>query len=231
MKNHIRTIAFDADDTLWVNEPYYRETEAAFASLLAGYLPEKEISNVLFEVEMQNMPLYGYGAKAFMLSLVETALKISNNSLPATVIDQIIRLGKKQIERPIKLLDDVPDILSKLHGRYRLVMATKGDLLDQERKLKNSNLTDFFHHIEVMSDKKEANYVKLIAHLDIEPEQFLMIGNSMRSDVLPVLKLGSYAIHVPYHMTWQHERIGDENIEHERFIRVNRLKEICKFLK
>ncbi len=225
----IKVIAFDADDTLWVNEPYFRDTEKLFCALLEDYLTEHAVEKELFAIEMQNLSLYGYGAKGFMLSMIETALSISNNSIPPIVINRIIELGKELLAKPIELLDGVESILQDLQNMYRLVVATKGDLLDQERKLKKSGLENYFHHIEIMSDKQEADYQKLIQHLDIEPEEFLMIGNSLKSDIIPVLNLGGYGIHIPYHTTWAHEQI-ENNIVNNRFMHVKQINEVVDFL-
>lgn len=225
----LKVIAFDADDTLWVNEPYFREAEDKFCSLLEDYLPHHSVTKELFKTELQNIPLYGYGVKGFMLSMVETALRVSNNTVPLAVIEKAIQYGKDLLGKPVELLEGVQETLSDLKGKYRLVMATKGDLLDQERKLKKSGLESYFHHIEIMSDKQEADYRKLISHLDIATHEFMMIGNSLKSDSLPVLGIGGFAIHVPYHTTWEHERV-EGNIEHENFQTVEKLKEVLDLL-
>ena len=188
-------IGFDADDTLWINETYYLETENEFCRLLAEYRDNsQEISAELYKTETANMRLYGYGIKAFTLSLVETALRISRNKVPQAVISKIINLGKEQLDKPLVLLDDVKNVLDHLSRDYRLIVVTKGDLLDQERKLRNSSLESYFHHIEIMSDKKESDYRKLLKHLDIEPGQFMMVGNSLRSDIIPVLAIGGWTL-------------------------------------
>ena len=197
----IKVIAFDADDTLWVNEPYFQETEKKFCDLLEDYLPHHSVAKELFKTEMANLALYGYGVKGFMLSMIETALRVSNNTVNNTVLEKAIEYGKELLEKPIELLEGIEDVLQQLKGKYRLVVATKGDLLDQERKLKKSGIEHYFHHIEIMSDKQEKDYTKLIKHLDIKPSQFLMLGNSLKSDVMPVLAIGGHGIHVPYHTT------------------------------
>ncbi len=226
---NIKVIAFDADDTLWVNEPYFRQTEEAFCELLGNYLSLRDLERELLRIEIANLPLYGYGIKGFVLSMVETALRVSNNTITADVVEQILDLGKQMLNQPIELLDGVQEVLESLKGKYRLVVATKGDLLDQERKLKKSNLTGYFHHVEVMSEKDDANYLKLIKHLDIQPDELLMIGNSLKSDVMPVLKVGGHAIHVPYHVTWAHEQI-EHTIDNERFKSVENIKEVLEFV-
>jgi putative hydrolase of the HAD superfamily len=203
----IKVIGFDADDTLWVNEPHYRLTESAFCRILEPWLPLDEVSTALFSTEIANLGLYGFGAKGFVLSMIETAIKVSQGQIGTEKLSQIISLGKELLDKHVELLDGVRVVLSALQGKCRLILATKGDLLDQERKLKKSGLEGYFHHIEIMSDKMEANYLKLIAHLEIEPTEFLMVGNSLKSDIIPVLNLGGYGVHVPYHTTWLHEHI------------------------
>lgn len=226
---HIKVIAFDADDTLWVNEPFFRETEDKFAALLEDYLPHHSINQELFKTEIGNLSLYGYGVKGFMLSMVETALNITSKTLNPEIIEKILQYGKELLDKPIELLDGVEEVLHALKSHYRLVVATKGDLLDQERKLKKSGIDHYFHHIEIMSDKQEKDYAKLIRHLDIKPDQFLMLGNSLKSDILPVLSLGGHAIHIPYHTTWVHENI-DRHIEYTNFKEVKAIKEILPLL-
>jgi putative hydrolase of the HAD superfamily len=221
----LKVIAFDADDTLWVNEPYFQETENQFCGLLEDYLPHHTLSQELFKTEMQNLALYGYGIKGFMLSMIETAQRVSNNTVSAATIEKIIALGKDMLERPIELIDNIETALQQLKKKYRLVVATKGDLLDQERKLKKSGLEHYFHHIEIMSDKQEVDYKKLITHLDIQPQDFLMIGNSIKSDVLPVLAIGGHAVHIPYHTTWAHEKI-ETAVQHENFRQVTTIQDI-----
>ncbi len=212
----IKVVAFDADDTLWVNEPYFRKTEEAFCQLLEGYLSMHDLERELMRTELDNLPLYGYGVKGFTLSMVEAAIRITSGTLSVEIIDKILDLGKRLLNEPIELLDGVENVLESLQGKYRLVVATKGDLLDQERKLRKSGLGKYFHHIEIMSEKDDANYLKLIRHLDIKPEELLMVGNSLKSDVLTVLNIGGSAIHVHYHITWAHEQIN-HTIEHEKF--------------
>jgi len=221
----IKVIAFDADDTLWVNEPYFQNTEKKFCSLLEEFLPEQDLSRELLKIEIENLALYGYGIKGYILSMIETALKVTDNTITNEAIDRIIGYGKELLNEPIELLDNVEEVLKALQGQYRIVVATKGDLLDQERKLKKSGLSHYFHHIEIMSEKGEEDYLKLIRHLDIRPDEFLMIGNSLKSDVIPVLNIGGHAIHVPYHTTWAHEHV-ETTLEHDNFRHVERLEEV-----
>ena len=223
--DNIKIIAFDADDTLWVNEPYFRNAEEEFCNLLKGYMSKEESHKILFEIEMKNLPIYGYGIKPFALSLIEAAILVSKQDIPISVVSKLIDMGKRMLHMPIELIDDIEDTLKKLSKKYRLVMATKGDLLDQERKLIKSGLESYFHHIEVMSDKTPKQYKKLIKHLDINPTEFLMIGNSMKSDILPVLDIGAYAIHIPFHTTWAHEIVKDD-VSHTNFTNLDKASEI-----
>jgi len=225
----IKVVAFDADDTLWANEPYFLETEHKFCELLEDFLPQHSVSQELFRTEMQNLSLYGYGIKGFMLSMVETALRVSNKTLNLDIIEKTIGFGKELLEKPIEMLDGVEEVLQSLSGKYKLVVATKGDLLDQERKLKKSGIEHYFHHVEIMSEKQETDYEKLIKHLDIPANQFLMIGNSIKSDVLPVLAIGGHAVHVPYHTTWAHEKT-EHHVEHPNFRTMELIKDILPLL-
>ncbi len=225
----IKVIGFDADDTLWVNEPYYREAEEQFVQLISAYGIEGDIPSSLFKTEITNLELYGYGIKAFMLSLVECAITITGGAVTSGTIKNILRLGKGMLQRPIELLENVKLVLEQLAPNYRLVVATKGDLLDQERKMNRSNISSYFHHIEVMSDKKEQHYIQLLHHLDIKPCEFLMIGNSLKSDILPPLNLGAWAIHVPYHTTWAHEEVNKIPVS-EQFFQVEHLIEILNLI-
>jgi putative hydrolase of the HAD superfamily len=225
----LHVIAFDADDTLWVNEPYFREAEEQFCTLLEAYMPLHSIAKELYSIEMKNLPLYGYGVKGFMLSMVETIASVSGNTADIHLVNKALALGQELLQRPIELLDGVEEVLQQLKGRYRLVLATKGDLLDQERKLIKSGLEPYFHHIEIMSDKKEHDYRKLLKRLDCPPSQFLMVGNSLKSDIIPVLDLGGYAVHVPYHTTWEHEKV-DIQIDNPRFLEAGDIREVLQMV-
>ncbi|WP_142786199.1 HAD family hydrolase [Changchengzhania lutea] len=228
--SQIKVIGFDADDTLWVNETYFRDAEIAFGKLLSEYETINKIDQELFKMEMQNLGIYGYGVKAFMLSMVESAMEISNNNVSIKTIQAILDIGKDMINKPVELLDGVETVLSTLSKKYRLILATKGDLLDQERKLEKSGLTDYFHHIEVLSDKKEKNYSRLLNHLDIKPSEFLMIGNSLKSDVLPLINIKAHAIHVPFHTTWAHEQVTEKETNGKAYKTLSSLKEVLNLI-
>lgn len=229
MKNTIKVIGFDADDTLWVNEPFYQDVEKEFCQIMKLYMTEKETSEELFLTEMQNLEIYGYGAKGFILAMIETALRATAGKITSKEITRILEIGKTLLTMPIQLLDGVENVLQQLQGRYKLILVTKGDLLDQEQKLQRSGLIRYFHHIEIMSDKHENNYKKLLSHLEIEPHQFLMVGNSVKSDVLPVINIGAKAIHIPFEVTWQHE--SNHSVpDSETFITVPEISDILNIL-
>lgn len=230
MKEKIKVIAFDADDTLWINETFFREAEQALARILSDYGSEREVVDFLFKTETANIPLFGYGIKGFTLSMIQSAIEFSQYKITAKQIESILKLSKAMVLKPVKLLEGVEEVLKTLQAKgYKMVVATKGDLLDQQRKLKKSNLESYFHHIEVMSDKQEDDYFKLIQHLDIKADEFLMIGNSIKSDVIPVLNLGGRAFHVPFHTTWQHE-VVDFKITHRRFRTFHHIADVLKLL-
>ncbi len=229
--NMSKVIAFDADDTLWVNEPLFRNAEKDFCKLIKPFLNETMCAKKVFENMMQNLPLYGYGVRPFTLSLIETSITLSENAIPNTIILKIIEIGKRMISAKPELIEGVEDVLKKLSKKhnYKLIIATKGDLLDQEQKIKKSGLAHYFDYVEVMSDKKPVNYQKLLSHLGILPQDFIMIGNSVKSDVLPVLEIGGAAFHIPFHTTWEHEQVK-EPVVHPNFKELKSILELEKYL-
>ena len=226
----IKVIAFDADDTLWVNEPFFREAEEKFAELLEDFMPQHSSLKELYRTEIENIGVYGYGIKGFTLSMIETAMRISDQKISVILVDKIIQIGRDMLDKPVELLPGVVEVLKELNGDFRIVLATKGDLLDQTRKLKKSGLANHFHHIEIMSDKKISDFEKLLKHLDIEGFEFLMLGNSLKSDILPVLELGGYGIHIPFHITWKYEVIS-HNVSNERFFEVTKIVDAVKVIR
>jgi len=198
-------IAFDADDTLWHNESHYQQAQADFAALLADFISPDELPDRLYQTEMKNLALYGYGAKSFMLSMVETAVTVSHGRVGGNVVQQIIELGRQMLAHPVELLEHVPQTVAALAKSHRLMVITKGDLLDQESKLARSGIAHHFAHVEVVSHKNAAVYANLLQKYAIAPQRFLMVGNSLPSDVLPVTEIGGQGVHIPYHVTWQHE--------------------------
>ncbi|MBM6498252.1 HAD family hydrolase [Flavobacterium macrobrachii] len=224
-----KIIAFDADDTLWHNEPYFDEAQAKFCELFADYTSKQEILQLILSHQVKNLPLYGFGIKAFTLSMIDSALELTNHQISGQGIQKIIDIGRDLLQKPVELLPEVEDVLQQLKGKYKLVVATKGDLKDQHRKLHDSGIGHYFHHIEVMSDKKELDYEKMLGRLDIKPDNFIMIGNSLKSDVLPVLNIGGHGYHVAYHTTWEYEKI-DFEIEHDNFKSLENIIDVLAIL-
>ncbi len=224
----IRVIAFDADDTLWHNETYYRDAEATFRRMLVAYHDEAWIQERLFATEMRNLGHFGYGIKSFVLSMIETAIELTEGRITGREIQAIVDLGREMLAHPVDLLPQVMDTLAALQGHYRLMVITKGDLLDQEAKLARSGLDAFFSAVEVVSEKDEAVYRAILARHAISPREFLMVGNSLRSDILPVVALGARAVHVPYATTWIHEHV--EDVDNSRFAALEHLGLLSEWL-
>ena len=204
----LRTLAFDADDTLWHNETYYAETQEAFRSLLRPYHDDAWIDARLHDTELRNLGHYGYGIKGFTLSMIETALELTEDRLDGAGIRQVVDLGKAMLAKPVEPLPGVAEVLQLLAGSYNLMVITKGDLFDQETKLVKSGLGGHFSKVEIVSEKDEATYAAILERHGIAPSSFIMVGNSVKSDVLPVLALGARAVHIPYHLTWAHEMVA-----------------------
>lgn len=202
----ITTIGLDGDDTLWHSETHFAVTTARLAELLEPWVPHTEAAEAhLLEVERRNLGLLGYGVKAFTLSMIETAIEVSDRQVPASRIEEILSWGKELLDHPVELLDDVAETVDALGTRFDLVLVTKGDLFHQESKLARSGLAEAFSAVEIVSEKDPATYRRILQRQALEPASFVMVGNSVRSDVLPVLEVGARAVHVPYEVTWAHE--------------------------
>jgi putative hydrolase of the HAD superfamily len=197
-------LAFDADDTLWHNETLYAEAQAAFRELLRPFHDDAWIDARLHETEMRNLRRYGYGIKGFTLSMIETALELTEDRLDGRGVRRVLELGQAMLEKPVEPLPGVAEVLAGLAGTYDLMLVTKGDLFDQETKLAKSGLDHHSSRVEIVSEKDEATYAALLARHGLRPEAFIMVGNSVKSDILPVLALGGRAVHIPYHLTWAH---------------------------
>jgi putative hydrolase of the HAD superfamily len=225
-----RVLAFDGDDTLWHNESRFHLTQSALRDLLHRHVPDADVDGHLFEVEMRNLGLYGYGIKAFTLSMIETAIQLTEGRIPASDLEVILRWGKRMLVDPTELLDGVHETLVDISARYSLLLITKGDLFDQESKLARSGLAELFAGVEILSDKTVDSYRLLLKRRDIEPEEFVMVGNSMRSDIAPVVALGARAVHIPYHVTWNHEHLPDESLPQSGWYRLNGIGELGQLL-
>ena len=198
-------IAFDADDTLWHSENIYAAAQEDYRRLLAGYAEAGRVDRVLHETEMRNLPTYGYGVKGFALSMIEAALEVSDRRISGSEVQQVLDLAKRMLSTEVELLEGVSEVVAQLADTYSLMLITKGDLVHQEAKIEGSGLKPFFRSIEIVTDKTPQSYAALLERHHIAPARFLMVGNSLRSDILPVLAIGGQAVHVPYAITWAHE--------------------------
>lgn len=222
----IKVIAFDADDTLWDNQPHFDEIISAFANILRPYCPPSRTREAIHKMQVDNLPVYGFGARSLALSMVQAACRLSDYRIDAAGIEKIVLLGRKLLTMPVKLIDSAEAVMRQLKDKYRLILITKGDLIEQERKLRDSGLLAYFHHIEILSDKKVADYRNLFERLNLKPEEFIMVGNSLRSDIIPVLELNARAVYVPYPGTWEHEHVEDYDCSHEKLIKIDKLNEL-----
>ncbi len=225
----IDIIAFDADDTLWHNERLYVEAQTRFAQLLAHCHNREWIQARLNETESRNIAHFGYGIKAFALSMIETSIELTEGRITGQDIQELITLAKSMINADVELLPHVHETVAAVAEKYPLMVITKGDLLDQESKIARSGLSSYFKYVEVVSQKTPERYAQLLRKNAIAPERFLMIGNAIRSDILPVLELGSYAVYVPYETTWLHE-VADLPIGQPRFHQLEHLGQLLALL-
>lgn len=226
----VDVIAFDADDTLWHNERMFQATEAQFAELLSAYHPPQWVRERLFATETKNLDHFGYGIKGFVLSMIETALDLTESRIGGAEVRRIVDWGHEMLRHPVQLLDGVRETVETLSGSYRLMLLTKGDLFDQESKLARSGLGELFDAVEIVSTKTAAVYRTVLARHAIAPDRFVMVGNSLRSDVLPALEAGALAVHIPYEMTWAHEHLGEETLAGKEFGVLERIGELPEWL-
>ena len=220
------TLGFDADDTLWHNENIFEKVHERYRALLAQYHDATTVDRTLFATEMRNLKLYGYGVKGFTLSAIETAIQLTAGKISADEIQQLIRLGHEMLEHPVELIDGVTETLTAVSGQHRLLVITKGDLRDQERKLARSGLAAYFQHVEILSEKDEKSYAALFRRHDIDPARFLMVGNSIKSDIMPVLALGGAGVHIPYPITWAAEHVEKIPVADGRFFQLKNVREL-----
>lgn len=221
----ISTIAFDADDTLWHNETIFRLTEERFAALLSQEMESELLMEKLLEIERKNLKFYGYGIKGFTLSMIETALQITGERLSPKVVSEILAAGREMMTHPVEILPGVRGTLEALSERFRLVLITKGDLFDQERKVAESGLGELFNAVEIVSEKTSQTYLDLLDRHGTGPREAVMVGNSLKSDVRPALEAGAWGVYVPYHITWGME-VAEEPVEHERYRRLGRIDQL-----
>ncbi len=227
--SEVTTIGFDADDTLWQNELFFRMTEKRLAAMLSDHGEEEQISARLLEAERRNLALYGFGIKGFTLSMIETAIEVTQGRVPAPLISRILDAGREMLSHPIELLPHARETVEKLAGAFRLVLITKGDLFDQERKLAGSGLRDLFDAIEIVSDKDAATYARLFSRHGDGPAKSMMIGNSLKSDVVPAIEAGGWGVHVPHELTWVLEHV-EAPIAEARFRQISDLAQLPELI-
>lgn len=230
MTRNLTTIGFDADDTLWQNEQFFRLTEERFVALLGDHGEAAEISGRLLEAERRNLAFYGFGIKGFVLSMIETAIEITKGEVKASVIGEILAAGREMVAHPVETLPHARETLARLAGEYRLVVITKGDLFDQERKLAQSGLGDLFDGVEIVSDKTPEMYRRVFARHGDGPERAMMVGNSLKSDILPALEAGAWAVHIPHELTWALEH-AEEPTGQPRYRRIARLSALDELVR
>ena len=228
LKGKFNTIFFDADDTLWENEAYFRQAEARFIKLLEDYTTPEGVQHMLWQKQEDNIPLFGYGSKTYMIGMTDAALELCGGHLPEHIYYGVKNIVTDLAFHEFRLIDGVTETLEALDGHYNLVVATKGDVTEQMFKYRRSGLDRYFHHCEVMENKDEKNYLELAAKHDLDPEQLLMIGNSVKSDIAPVVNTGGWAIHTPHDVVWVHEMM--DMPDSDRIIEVENIREVIKYL-
>jgi len=223
-------VGLDGDDTLWQNETRFQLTQTALRDLLRRHVPDADVDTHLAEVEMRNLRLYGYGVKAFTLSMIETAIQLTDRRIPAADLEVILGWGQEMLGAPTELLDGVEAALQDLSRRYELLLITMGDLFDQESKLARSGLAEMFKGVDVLSEKNVDAYRAVLRRRQIEPSQFVMVGNSLRSDIAPVVALGARAVHIPYPLTWHHEQVPEDSMPKDGWHRLENISELGALL-
>jgi putative hydrolase of the HAD superfamily len=226
----ITVVGLDGDDTLWHNETRFNVTQGEFRELLHGHVPDADVDKHLAEAEMRNLGVYGYGVKSFTLSMIETAIQLTEGRIPASDLEVILGWGKRMLMQPTELLEGVEPALLELSDRYDLLLVTKGDLFDQESKLARSGLADLFLGVEIVSEKNVGSYRGILQRRGIKVGEFVMVGNSLRSDIVPVLELGARAVHIPYHVTWHHEHVPEESLPRSGWYRLEKIAELSPLL-
>jgi len=228
----IETIAFDADDTLWHNETLFHITQARFRQMLLPFHDAEWIDRRLADTEIRNLSIFGYGVKGFTLSMIETALELTENRIGTEAIAELLEAGKEMLRAPVEPLPDVADVLATLSSRYRTMVITKGDLFDQESKIARSGFDRFFANVEIVSEKKPRVYDSILKRIGQDPSGFVMVGNSLKSDILPVAEIGGIAVHIPYRTTWVHERVDElpPATSYHRLERIDQLPDLIRRL-
>ena len=222
----VRVLGFDGDDTLWHSETRFHVTQGEFRDLIRRHVPEADVDARLHDTEMANLAIYGYGVKSFTLSMLETAIELTQAKIPSADLDVILGWGKRMLTQSTELLDGVERTLKELSARHDMLLITKGDLFDQESKLARSGLGELFLGVEILSEKNKDSYSGVFKRRGIDPKEFVMVGNSLRSDIVPVVALGGRAVHIPYEVTWQHEQVAEDELPKNGWRRISKISEL-----
>ncbi|WP_415715543.1 HAD family hydrolase [Maridesulfovibrio sp.] len=226
----IKAVAFDADDTLWVNEPFFDRVKADVAEMMSGYIPAKGFMEILEQTQSRNIGVFGYGVKSFVISMVEAATAVAGGRGISSEIERIIELGRSMLTNPVEPIAGVEDVLRSLCGNYELLMITKGDVAEQQRKISLSGMAPYFDHIEILAEKDESSYEGILRKHCIRCDEFLMVGNSVKSDILPVVGVGGSAVHIPFHTTWVHEKVSEVELRGREYIELGSACELLPLL-
>ncbi|NDV21699.1 HAD family hydrolase [Desulfovibrio sp. JC022] len=226
----VKAVAFDADDTLWVNEPFFDRAKAEIADMMSCYVPAERFTEFLEHTQSRNINVFGYGVKSFVISMIEAANKVADGRIKASDIARIIELGRDMLNSPVEHIEGVESVLHALGGEYKLLMITKGDVAEQQRKISLSGMSVYFEHIEILAEKDEAAYERILHKHSIRHEEFLMVGNSVKSDVLPVVGIGGSAVHIPFHTTWAHEVVSLDDLCGREYVELSRASELLPLL-
>lgn len=227
----IDIVAFDADDTLWHNETLYGITHEKYEELLSGYHSKEWIGKKLFETEMRNLNYYGYGIKGFTLSMIETAIQLTEGRISGSEIAKILDLARNMLKAPVELLNHAAETVKEVAKSFPLMLITKGDLFDQESKIAQSGLSDYFKHIEILTRKTPEAYRDVLVKYGIDAKGFLMVGNSLKSDILPVLEIGGRAVFIPYPLCWEHEKVSESELHQKNYHELENIAQLPELLK
>ncbi|TIH18434.1 HAD family hydrolase [Marinifilum sp. JC120] len=226
----VKAVGFDADDTLWINEPFFARVKAEVAEMMAGYVPASEYIEILEKTQGRNTAVFGYGVKCFVISLIEAANAVAYDQIKSSEIERIIELGRAMLTNPVEPIKGIEAVLRSLTGNYELLMITKGDVTEQQRKVQLSGMTEYFNQIEILPEKDEAAYERILHKHGIRHDEFLMVGNSVKSDILPVLSIGGSAVHIPFHTTWVHEVVCQDDLCGREYVELSRASELLPLL-
>ena len=226
----VKAVAFDADDTLWVNEPFFDRAKADIAEMMVAYAPAEDFTKIMEQTQSRNIGAFGYGVKSFVISMIEAANIVAPGRIKSSEIERIIEIGRSMLTSPVEPIAGVEEVLRTLGRDYELLMITKGDVAEQQRKISLSGMSVYFDHIEILAEKDEAAYERILHKHSIRHEEFLMVGNSVKSDILPVVGIGGSAVHIPFHTTWVHEMVCEDDLCGREYVEISKAGELLPLL-